>query len=158
MLITLSHLIHSRLHSILGPALAVLRFAPVETAKAVHITVAGTASMVGEALHQTTSTISAATEESVQQIARRTHTEKVGKTGRPLGTHSRQILPVFVVYTVPNDVHTVSRVLCALPQGRNCPHRWCHAMQVVTSTRQRWREATADVPKVRHCLPRHTLW
>ncbi|CAK0734393.1 hypothetical protein CVIRNUC_000425 [Coccomyxa viridis] len=83
-----------RLHSILGPALALLRFAPVETAKAVHITVAGTASMVGEALHQTTSTLSAATEESVQQIARRTHTEKV-----------------------------------------------------VKSTRQRWRKATADVPK-----------
>ena len=31
--IMLSHFIHSRLHSILGPALALLRFAPVETAK-----------------------------------------------------------------------------------------------------------------------------
>ena len=80
---------HSRLHSILGPALALLRFAPVETAKAVHITVAGTASMVGEALHQTTSTLSAATEESVQQIARRTHTERVGKTGCLLMTEDK---------------------------------------------------------------------
>ena len=84
----LSQDIHSRLLNILGPALALLRFAPVETAKAVHITVAGTASMVGEALHQTTSTLSAATEESVQQIARRTHTEKVGKAGWPLMTES----------------------------------------------------------------------
>ena len=86
----LSQCMHSRLLSILGPVLAVLRFAPVETAKAVHITVAGTASMVGEALHQTTSTISAATEESVQQIARRTHTEKVGQAGWPLRTRARQ--------------------------------------------------------------------
>ena len=91
--IMLSQFIHSRLHSILGPALALLRFAPVETAKAVHITVAGTASMVGEALHQTTSTLSAATEESVQQIARRTHTEKVSKAGCPLRTRASQTLP-----------------------------------------------------------------
>ena len=97
---------HGRLHSILGPALALLRFAPVETAKAVHITVAGTASMVGEALHQTTSTISAATEESVQQIARRTHTEKVGSgfltllagQAAPLWTRARQAMPHGGVY------------------------------------------------------------
>ncbi len=60
----------------LGPALAALQFAPVETAKAVHITVTGTASMVGRALSRTTQTISHATEEGVQEIARRTQTEK----------------------------------------------------------------------------------
>ncbi len=60
----------------LGPALAALQFAPVETVKAVHITVTGTASMVGRALSQTTQTISHATEEGVQEIARRTQTEK----------------------------------------------------------------------------------
>ena len=60
----------------LGPALAALQFAPLETAKAVHITVAGTASMVGRAVSRTTKTISHATEESVQEIARRTQTEQ----------------------------------------------------------------------------------
>ena len=65
-----------RIVGMLGSALAALQFAPVETAKAVHITVTGTASMVGRALSQTTQTISHATEEGVQEIARRTQTEK----------------------------------------------------------------------------------
>ena len=60
----------------LGPALAAVQFAPLETAKAVHITVAGTASMVGRAVSRTRKTISHATEESVQEIARRTQTEQ----------------------------------------------------------------------------------
>ena len=100
----LSRYTHSRLLSILGSALAVLRFAPMETAKAVQITVAGTVSMVGEALHQTTSTLSAATEESVQQIARRTHTEKVGKAGSPLRTTARQTLPQCSVRMRPRSM------------------------------------------------------
>lgn len=67
-----------RILRLLTAALAMLRCAPVETAKAVHITVMGTASMVGKALSHTTKTISTATEESVQHIAQRTHTEKAG--------------------------------------------------------------------------------
>ena len=33
-----------------------------------------------------------------------------------------------------------------------CPHGAIHVIQVVKSTRQRWRKATADVPKVGHTL------
>ena len=69
--------------SMLRPALAALRFAPVETAKAVHSTVVGTASMVGEAVSKTSKTISHATEESVQEIARRTQTEKASACSCP---------------------------------------------------------------------------
>ena len=66
-----------RILRLLGPALAMLRFAPVETAKAVHITVAGTASMVGKAMGSATKTISSATGESMHTIAKKTRTDKV---------------------------------------------------------------------------------
>jgi hypothetical protein len=66
-----------RILRLLGPALAMLRFAPVETAKAVHITVAGTASMMGKAMGSATKTISSATGESMHTIAKKTRTDKV---------------------------------------------------------------------------------
>ncbi|CAL5225595.1 g8443 [Coccomyxa viridis] len=82
-----------RISGMLGPALAALQFAPVETAKAVHITVTGTASMVGRALSRTTQTISHATEEGVQEIARRTQTEKVVDTTRQRWKRATADLP-----------------------------------------------------------------
>ena len=77
-----------RILRLLGPALAILRFAPVETAKAVHITVAGTASMVGKAMGSATKTIGSATGESMHTIAKKTRTDKVSA---PCGFWRRHI-------------------------------------------------------------------
>ena len=72
-----------RILRLLGPALAMLRFAPVETAKAVHITVAGTVSMLGKAVGSATKTISSATGESMHTIAKKTRTDKVSAPCTP---------------------------------------------------------------------------
>ena len=58
-------------------AVRTLQIAPVETAKAVQVTVEGTASMVGQAFQSCTDTVKAATEESIQQLAESTRNAKV---------------------------------------------------------------------------------
>lgn len=58
-------------------AVRTLQIAPVETAKAVQVTVEGTASMVGQAFQSCTETVKAATEESIQQLAESTRNAKV---------------------------------------------------------------------------------
>ena len=58
-------------------AVKTLQIAPVETAKAVQVTVEGTASMVGQAIQSCTETVKAATEESMQQLAESTRNAKV---------------------------------------------------------------------------------
>lgn len=58
-------------------AVRTVQIAPVETAKAVQVTVEGTASMVGQAFQSCTETVKAATEESMQQLAETTKNAKV---------------------------------------------------------------------------------
>lgn len=58
-------------------AVKALQIAPVETAKAVQVTVEGTASMVGQAFQSCTETVTAATQESMQQLAESTRNAKV---------------------------------------------------------------------------------
>lgn len=54
-----------------------MQIAPVETVKAVQVTVGGTASMVGQALHSCSETVQAATEESVHQLKKSSSQAKV---------------------------------------------------------------------------------
>lgn len=58
-------------------AVQTLQIAPVETAKAVQVTVGGTAAMVGQAFQSASETMKSATEESMQHLAESTKKAKV---------------------------------------------------------------------------------
>jgi hypothetical protein len=113
-------------------AVKALQIAPVETAKAVQVTVEGTASMVGQAFQSCTETVTAATQESMQQLAESTRNAKV------LCMHCMSDDSVTSASSFTHDslkMHPTHRA--ESPVG-----------QVVRETRANWEKATADLPKV----------
>ncbi|BDA40743.1 probable miniconductance mechanosensitive channel MscM at C-terminar half [Coccomyxa sp. Obi] len=74
-------------------AVRTVQIAPVETARAVQVTVEGTASMVGQVFQSCTETVKAATEESMQQLAETTKNAKVVRETRAKWEQATADLP-----------------------------------------------------------------